>query len=141
MGGVVALGSRSTSILPILRAMRVLPHPGAPKRSTPRTCISPILASTEEGYTRDANARRKMSPASRATTSGACEQRATSPPGREQSGPRAGIPKLSRLAVRCLRVRGRRSEKTRLRPLALVRARNYGGTSETTLPSAALPAK
>mmetsp|Transcript_43046 Transcript_43046/g.102418 ORF Transcript_43046/g.102418 Transcript_43046/m.102418 type:complete len:394 (-) Transcript_43046:136-1317(-) len=63
-GPFTTLGSRSTSILPILRAMRVLPHPGAPKRSTPRTCISPILASTEEGYTRDANARRKMSPSS-----------------------------------------------------------------------------
>ena len=36
-------------------------YPGAPYNSTPRTCMRPICAKTEAGYTLDAKARRKMS--------------------------------------------------------------------------------
>ena len=41
-GPLTILGSRAFRTLPIWRAMSVLPQPGGPKRSMPRTCVMPI---------------------------------------------------------------------------------------------------
>mmetsp|Transcript_28842 Transcript_28842/g.84551 ORF Transcript_28842/g.84551 Transcript_28842/m.84551 type:complete len:375 (-) Transcript_28842:179-1303(-) len=60
-GPFTTLGSRPLSILPICRAIRVLPVPGGPKSSMPRTCVTPSCLSTAGGKMRLANARRKMS--------------------------------------------------------------------------------
>ena len=59
-GPLTTLGSRPLSILPIWRAISVLPVPGGPKSSTPRTCLIPRRATTAGGKTRDAKARRKI---------------------------------------------------------------------------------
>mmetsp|Transcript_5408 Transcript_5408/g.18801 ORF Transcript_5408/g.18801 Transcript_5408/m.18801 type:complete len:372 (+) Transcript_5408:694-1809(+) len=60
-GPFTTLGSLPLSILPICRAIRVLPVPGGPYSSMPLTCFIPSLATTEGGNTLDAKARRKMS--------------------------------------------------------------------------------
>mmetsp|Transcript_27891 Transcript_27891/g.75160 ORF Transcript_27891/g.75160 Transcript_27891/m.75160 type:complete len:367 (-) Transcript_27891:152-1252(-) len=60
-GPLTTFGSLPLSILPICRAMSVLPVPGGPKRSMPRTCVMPSCLSTEGGKMREAKARRNMS--------------------------------------------------------------------------------
>mmetsp|Transcript_1609 Transcript_1609/g.6266 ORF Transcript_1609/g.6266 Transcript_1609/m.6266 type:complete len:373 (-) Transcript_1609:100-1218(-) len=60
-GPLTILGSFPLSILPICRAIRVLPVPGGPCSSMPLTCLIPRRCTTLWGNTRDENARRKMS--------------------------------------------------------------------------------
>mmetsp|Transcript_20864 Transcript_20864/g.62363 ORF Transcript_20864/g.62363 Transcript_20864/m.62363 type:complete len:303 (-) Transcript_20864:1220-2128(-) len=59
-GPLTTFGSFPLSILPIWRAMSVLPVPGGPYSSIPFTCLIPSLFTMLGGNTRDANARRKM---------------------------------------------------------------------------------
>mmetsp|Transcript_8123 Transcript_8123/g.32940 ORF Transcript_8123/g.32940 Transcript_8123/m.32940 type:complete len:222 (+) Transcript_8123:1177-1842(+) len=61
-GPLTILGSLPLSILPIWRAMSVLPVPGGPCSSMPFTCEMPSCDTTDAGNTREANARLKMSP-------------------------------------------------------------------------------
>mmetsp|Transcript_974 Transcript_974/g.4388 ORF Transcript_974/g.4388 Transcript_974/m.4388 type:complete len:353 (-) Transcript_974:154-1212(-) len=60
-GPLTILGSFPFSILPICRAIKVLPVPGGPCSSIPLTCLIPSRCTTLWGNTRDENARRKMS--------------------------------------------------------------------------------
>mmetsp|Transcript_18438 Transcript_18438/g.48131 ORF Transcript_18438/g.48131 Transcript_18438/m.48131 type:complete len:280 (-) Transcript_18438:868-1707(-) len=60
-GPFTILGSLPLSILPICRAMSVLPVPGGPYSSMPFTCEMPSFSTTSGGNTRDAKARRKIS--------------------------------------------------------------------------------
>eukprot|EP00158_Paraphelidium_tribonemae_P010373 Partr_v1_DN5091_c0_g1_i1_m31316 len=60
-GPLTILGGCACSALPIWRAISVLPQPGGPYSSMPRTWRWPILRSSSGGTVRDANARRKMS--------------------------------------------------------------------------------
>eukprot|EP00733_Pompholyxophrys_punicea_P001328 Pompholyxophrys_punicea_v1_NODE_620_length_1581_cov_2.434469.p3 type:complete len:105 gc:universal NODE_620_length_1581_cov_2.434469:968-654(-) len=59
-GPLTILGSRAFNALPICRAMRVLPQPGGPKRSIPRTCVIPICLTMCVGKIRLANALRNI---------------------------------------------------------------------------------
>mmetsp|Transcript_10716 Transcript_10716/g.35413 ORF Transcript_10716/g.35413 Transcript_10716/m.35413 type:complete len:312 (+) Transcript_10716:793-1728(+) len=60
-GPLHIFGSRPLSILPICRAINVLPVPGGPCRSMPFTCWMPNRFTTLWGNTRLENARRKIS--------------------------------------------------------------------------------
>mmetsp|Transcript_14489 Transcript_14489/g.35398 ORF Transcript_14489/g.35398 Transcript_14489/m.35398 type:complete len:373 (-) Transcript_14489:77-1195(-) len=59
-GPLTIFGSLPLSILPICRAMSVLPVPGGPCRSMPLTCWMPRRCTTDLGKTREEKARRKM---------------------------------------------------------------------------------
>mmetsp|Transcript_21627 Transcript_21627/g.69636 ORF Transcript_21627/g.69636 Transcript_21627/m.69636 type:complete len:289 (-) Transcript_21627:486-1352(-) len=61
-GPFTILGSLALSALPSCLAMSVFPQPGGPNSSMPRTCGMPIFRTTSAGNTREAKARRKMSP-------------------------------------------------------------------------------
>ena len=60
-GPLTIFGSFPLSILPICRAMSVLPVPGGPYSSMPLTWFTPSFLTTDCGNMREANARRKMS--------------------------------------------------------------------------------
>ena len=60
-GPFTIFGSLPFSILPIWRAINVLPVPGGPKSSMPFTWFTPSFLTTAAGKMREANARRKMS--------------------------------------------------------------------------------
>ena len=53
-------GSFAFNILPICRAIKVLPVPGGPYSKMPFTCCIPILSTISGGNIRETNARLKM---------------------------------------------------------------------------------
>ena len=59
-GPLITFGSRAFSILPICRAIKVLPVPGGPNNSIPLTCWMPNFSTNPGGKMRDAKARRKI---------------------------------------------------------------------------------
>mmetsp|Transcript_73224 Transcript_73224/g.176998 ORF Transcript_73224/g.176998 Transcript_73224/m.176998 type:complete len:241 (-) Transcript_73224:516-1238(-) len=59
-GPLTILGSRAFSALPMHLAINVLPQPGGPYNNIPRTWLMPMCFMISVGYTRLANARRKI---------------------------------------------------------------------------------
>ena len=60
-GPFTIFGGAACSAVASLRAMSVLPQPGGPYSSMPRTCVWPIFLSCAGGTMREAKARRKIS--------------------------------------------------------------------------------
>lgn len=108
-GPFTILGSRAFRILPMVRAIKVLPHPGGPYKSIPRTWLMPSCFTMCEGKTREAKARRKI-----------WLNSFPSPPMPSLPKSKSGLMMLSRGAPECA------PESATMAPLSLVKTTSVG---------------